>query len=165
MAIKELEVALENANVKAFLTMIRAAEGTNYPNGYRYMFGSRHDKERLFNDFKDHPRVYTPYKNKLGEDIRTSAAGAYQLIVKTWDVLQRRLKLTDFSPRSQDLCALELIREQGALGMIINGRTNEAIKLCNKIWASLYGSNVGQPERSLAQLDKYYQAAGGKFTA
>ncbi len=77
---------LSDKNVNAFLMMIRHCEGTDQSHGYEMLFGGK-----LFESFKDHPHIYSTYKNKNGEVIKTSAAGAYQIIYKTWEVLNTGL--------------------------------------------------------------------------
>src|SRR4051812_7182774 len=94
--------ALRNKNVRAFLEMIRHSEGTATPDGYSKLFGGK-----LFASFDDHPHIFFNYKNKVGQVIRTSASGAYQITYTTWGILKRRLELKDFSPESQDICAVE----------------------------------------------------------
>lgn len=158
---KQLMEVLKNSNVKAFLEMIRECEGTNYPDGYRYMFGSTPKHPNLMIDYKDHPRKYFDYTNRAGRKLHTSAAGAYQFIVKTWDALQEKLDLSDFSPTSQDIAAIQLIFEQKALNDIVSGHFKEAINKVRKIWASLPGSGNDQPEKSFLQASSFYQKAGG----
>jgi lysozyme len=152
-------------NLKAFLWTIRTAEGTAIENGYRIMFGYRY-----FDDFSDHPRQPAQFRDGRGKLLWTSAAGAYQFMAKTshttvdtWDRLQKRLKLPDFSPESQDKAAVELIREAGALDDVEAGHFAQAIHFCRGIWASLPGAGYGQPERKLATLQKAYTDAGGSL--
>lgn len=144
---------LQHANVKAFLQVIRFAEGTAGPDGYRTMFTGK-----KFNSFADHPR-----QNNCSGGLCSTAAGAYQFLSKTWDYLRVKLHLTDFSPESQDLAALELIREKGALEDVIAGNFESAIAKTNKTWASLPGSPYGQPTKTMAELKSKFQANGGKF--
>lgn len=158
------------ANTAAFLMTIRTAEGTAGPNGYRTLFGGG-----LFNGWADHPRIAKSFVDKAGNRLWTSAAGAYQFMavspipgggstsVNTWDVVSQRLGLPDFSPESQDLAAIELIREAGALGDVRAGRFEAAIGKVRRIWASLPGAGYSQPERSLADLSAVYASNGGTF--
>lgn len=146
------------SNERAFLDMLAYAEGTAGENGYRTMFG-----HRLFDSFADHPRQYFTFKNGRGETLRTSAAGRYQFLARTWDTLQRRLALPDFGPASQDAAALELVRERGALADVQAGRLQEAVTKCAPIWASLPGAGYAQPERKFSTLLASYQAAGGNL--
>lgn len=155
-----------DGNVQAFLGMLRYAEGTSGPDGYRTLFGGS-----LFDSFDDHPRIAVRYGN-----LWTTAAGAYQLMavsplptggstrVDTWDRLQAKLQLPDFSPASQDACAVELIRERGALGDVMAGRLSSAIAKCAPVWASLPGAGYNQPERQLASLQAAFQSSGGITT-
>lgn len=145
--------AAADPNLYAFLGMLRVSEGTAGPNGYRTLVGGS-----LFSSFADHPRVLIPLPN-LG--IKSSAAGAYQILRATWDGVSRKLDLPDFSPLSQDAAAIELIRQRGALGDVRAGRFAVAIQKCRKEWASLPGAGYGQRENSLARLEAAYRQAGG----
>ncbi len=145
----------EQQNVKAFLHMIRVAEGTAGADGYSTMVGGA-----LFRGFHDHPRVLVTITSR-GQQIKSSAAGAYQMLRGTWDEVRRRLGLTDFSPASQDRAAVELIRRRGALADVRAGRFADAIAKCRKEWASLPGAGYGQPEKSVGELFAAYVNAGG----
>jgi lysozyme len=81
--------------------------------------------------------------------------------VNTWDRLAEKLGLPDFSPAAQDVAAIELIREAGALGLVKAGRFAEAVNRVRKIWASMPGAGYSQPEKSLDALFAQYIAAGG----
>lgn len=154
------DAAVSTMNEKAFLDMIAYAEGTSGPDGYRTMFG-----HTLFESFADHPRKVFNFTNKRGEKLKTSAAGRYQFLARTWDGLQRRLSLPDFGPESQDTAALELVRERGALADVQAGRVTVAIAKCSKVWASLPGAGYAQPERKLTTLIAQFQGAGGNLEA
>ncbi|MBN8506128.1 MAG: glycoside hydrolase family 104 protein [Burkholderiales bacterium] len=138
--------------------MIAFAEGTaNRPGGgYATLFGGGQ-----FTSFADHPRQVFSFRNKRGEQLRTSAAGRYQFLARTWDELRQKLGLPDFGPESQDAAALELIRQRGALGDVDAGRLFTAIGKVSKVWASLPGAGYAQPERKHADLLAAYAAAGG----
>lgn len=148
--------SVSDTNVRAFLDMIAYAEGTSGPDGYRTMFG-----HRLFDSFADHPRQIFSFTNKRGQTLRTSAAGRYQFLARTWDSLRAKLGLQDFGPVSQDIAAIELIRQRGALGDIKAGRIVSAITKCAPVWASLPGAGYAQPERKQSDLIAAYQSAGG----
>lgn len=156
------------ANTAAFLMMIRTAEGTAGHNGYRTLFGGQ-----LFDDYSDHPRIAKAFVSN-GKRLWTSAAGAYQFMavspipggpsstkVNTWDVVQARLGLPDFSPASQDAAAVELIREAGALGDVRSGRFDQAVNKVRRIWASMPGAGYSQPEKSMDALRVTYLNNGG----
>ena len=163
------------ANTAAFLAMIRTAEGTADPDGYRALFGHNRRRPRLFDGWADHPRIAQQFTDGQGRRLWTSAAGAYQFMaispipgggatkVNTWDRIRDRLRLPDFSPASQDRAALELIREAGALGDVRAGRLADAIRKVRKVWASLPGAGYNQPERSADALQWAYISAGGNL--
>jgi muramidase (phage lysozyme) len=145
--------AAADPNVYAFLGMLRVSEGTAGPDGYRTLVGGS-----LFDSFADHPRTLVWLPN-LG--IKSSAAGAFQILRATWDGVRGKLGLPDFSPLSQDAAAIELIRQRGALADVRAGRFAVAIQKCRKEWASLPGAGYGQRENSLARLELAYRQAGG----
>lgn len=149
------------ANVRAFLDMIAYSEGTSGPDGYRYMFGAPRIAGRLITSYADHPRQYFSFTDNTGKTNKTSAAGRYQFLVKTWDSLKAKLGLQDFSPDSQDAACIELIRERGALNDVKAGRIQDAIAKCAPIWASLPGAGYNQPERKLGNLLAAFNDAGG----
>ncbi len=139
---------------KALLNTIRFAEGTwanGHEMGYRVMFGGG-----LMPSLERHPdRV-----------IRTSgyasaAAGAYQFMPFTWDLVTRSLGIRGFHPESQDQGALFLIQRRGALGLADAGQLTPrlAAKLAPE-WASfptMAGhSYYGQPVKRFAELKRFY---------
>lgn len=146
---------LEDANVAAFLWTVRVSEGTDVIDGYSMIVGGGR-----FEGFADHPRVLVDLP-ALG--IKSSAAGAFQIIRRTWDGVRDKLGLPDFSPACQDAAAVELIRQRGALADVRAGRFAVAIDKCKKEWASLPGAGYGQHENTLARLANAYTTAGGNL--
>lgn len=156
LLIKEkIKMNIAEKNLKAFLLMIRYAEGTSSQNGYQKLYGGN-----LFNDLSKHPNTAV---NKWG--ITSTAAGAYQILFKTWTEIQQKLKLTDFSPQSQDKAAVELIKRRKALDDVLAGRFAQALLKCRKEWASLPGAGYNQSEKSPIALAKVYKIAGGSIAA
>lgn len=141
----------EYKNLKAFLTMIQYAEGTYGKDGYRKIYGGG-----LVNDLSKHPNTAI---TKWG--VTSTAAGAYQILSKTWAELQAKLGLTDFSPLSQDKAAIELLKRRKALEDVLAGRFVQAIAKCRKEWASLPGAGYGQSEKNIETLFAVYKTAGG----
>jgi muramidase (phage lysozyme) len=147
------------ANTRAFLDMLAYSEGTTR-NGYATLFGGG-----TFDSFADHPRRLFRFTDGAGRQLKTTAAGRYQFLARTWDSLRDKLNLPDFGPESQDAAALELIRQRGALADVKAGRVSAAIAKCAPIWASLPGAGYNQPEHKLSSLVAAYQNAGGAVTA
>jgi muramidase (phage lysozyme) len=121
----ELEQYLSNPKVQAMLKVIRTAEGADY--NTRVGGGK-------FSDLSKKPgqKVYIPSIKDY-----SSAEGAYQFLNKTWDSVSKKLGLKDFSPKSQDLAALELIKQKGALTDILNNNFETAVNKLSSTWASL----------------------------
>lgn len=163
----------ERANVAAFLAMIRAAEGTAPPEAYGALFGWP-AAGRNFDPYSatGHPRVFFNYTDKSGKTVRTSAAGAYQIIWTTWSAyyvpfmawcgLNGR-ECTGFTPGTQDSFAEFLLSLDGALDDVKAGRLPEALAIARKRWASLPGAGYNQPERSQQFVINAYTNAGGRI--
>lgn len=146
-----------NKNLKAFLDMIALSEGTigKGDDGYNVLVGGK-----LFSSYKDHPRILVDLPN-LG--IKSSAAGRYQILRKTYDSMAKKLNLSDFEPSSQDAIAIELIKEKNALDDVEAGRFAKAVEKCQKVWASFPGAGYGQFENKLEKLQIAYENAGGQI--
>jgi len=158
----------QDANVTAFLAMLRFSEGTaRAADPYRVCYGYRHTIE----DLSDHPKITGEWAGEpldnLGPDYIgkiSTAAGAYQIIRPTWQGCKRALALSDFSPASQDAAAVYLIRQAGALDAVKKGDFDTAVKLCAREWASLPGANApGQAMRRMSSLRAAYEAGGGSY--
>lgn len=143
---KELESYLDNKNVQAFLGLIRDTEGTSKGvDPYRVYGGSAKNqiKDLSKPDFKRWGFTQTDGKKNT-----SSASGAYQFLERTWNGLAKQHGLKDFSPRSQDLGAIALLKQSGALDAILKGDFDTAVKKANRTWASLPGSPYAQHTRS-----------------
>jgi muramidase (phage lysozyme) len=156
-------------NVVAFLDMIAASEIDAYTlahsdDGYNVLVGS-HGPEivdgqsiapdvRLFGSYTAHPNILNPQLN-------STAAGRYQELYHNYVAYKQLLNLPDFSPLSQDLIAIQQIRERKALSLILAGQITAAIYACSNLWASLPGNNYGQRQNQISMLVSAYKAAGG----
>ena len=170
------EAAMQGDNMRAFLTVIAWAEGTERaPDPYRVCYGYRH----TIRDLGEHPAVLRADGTRewsgerlsdamcrgagLSPGCVSTAAGRYQLIRPTWVRCKRALRLPDFGPASQDAAAVYLIRERGAVDEVEAGRIEEAIRLCRTEWASLPGNSAGQPQRAMSELLAQFERAGGNL--
>jgi muramidase (phage lysozyme) len=149
-----------SVQLSAFLAMIATSEGTAAigDTGYNCLVGSTARQPILFGSYADHPRV----KVQLRPDLVSTAAGRYQILARFFDAYKATLKLSDFSPGSQDAIAAQMIRERNALVDIEAGRFDEAVAKVKNIWASLPGSGYGQHENQLADLRDAFVKAGGQ---
>ncbi|BAZ40348.1 hypothetical protein NIES4101_63090 [Calothrix sp. NIES-4101] len=138
--------------MQAFLATIRWAEtGTNTKESYRKLVFNG-----TFNNFSTHPLIKqcAPIN---GKRVCSTAAGAYQMLDKSWWDLQPKLKLTDFSPQSQDRMAVEYIRRNNAIADIESGNFTKAACKVGKIWASFPCNSYNQNPKSMQELNNYYQ--------
>lgn len=153
---KELMKYLERSEVQALLATLRAGEGTLNDNGYRTGFGHRH-----IESLKSHPmKVWSG----------SSAAGAYQAMDYTWPAAAAKLGLLDFTPLSQDLFALQQIKNKHGvdLGTFTDADLEGIVHKLSWEWASLPGpdgmsrynfNGRKQPAKSYAKLWDVYAAA------
>lgn len=160
-----------SSNMRAFINMIAACEGTANAGGYATLYGSRPGNIKTFDGWADHPRL----AQRISTTDRrwTSAAGLLQWMaispipgggstrLDTWDRMQKKLNLPDFSPESQDRAAVELFREFDALADIEAGRVLQAARKLKSQWASLPGAGYGQGERTESYVMAQYTQAGG----
>lgn len=148
-------------NIIAALDTIAWSEGTDdgkqttNDRGYDVLVGGG-----LFTGYADHPR-----KSVFLPKIKTwsTGAGRYQILERFWDAYKIQLKLPDFGPLSQDMIAIQLMRETKAVPMLERGDIEGALAAMRSRWASLPGAGYGQHEHQLANLLAAYTRAGGSF--
>jgi lysozyme len=141
---------------RALLNTIRYAEGT-WKNGedigYHVMFGGS-----LTPSLDRHPNRVN-YSSRYA----SAAAGAYQFMPFTWDMVVRATGLQGFHPEAQDQAAIFLIQRRGALHLADRGQLSPelAARLAPE-WASfptLAGhSYYGQPVKRYDELRRFYEA-------
>ncbi|WP_426111322.1 paar repeat-containing protein [Massilia sp. PWRC2] len=150
--------ALKNANAQAFLKAIADAEGGDYDFKYGAVKGRRNDPWR-FTDYSTHPGP--------GSGGVTTAAGMYQITKATWeDHGERRMGLTDFTPETQDLIAVSILRGSGAIEKIKAGDIQSGVAEASHQWASLpkgrgLSGRYNQPYVQFERFEAAYKAAGG----
>lgn len=167
-------VAAGGQNIVAYLDMLAVSEIDGWTrehsdDGYNVLVGSHGPitkknnaggryvvpaKLLTFSSYASHPNVYNAETN-------STAAGRYQLLSRYYAPYAKQLNLRDFSPTSQDLIAIQQIRERRAIPLIVSGQIAAAIKACSNIWASLPGNDYGQHQNDIAMLVAAYKAAGG----
>lgn len=141
----------------AFLSMIAYAEGTG--DRYDLLFGYEQ-----FTSYARHPnrRVCKPSTFSPDGMLCSTAAGRYQIIHDTWvSVVLAAERLPDFSPRSQDRAAKILLWRRGVNNADRQLTYQEFQRAVTKIkaeWASMPGSQYGQPTRTMAELWRVYSA-------
>lgn len=146
MATREnFEKLLGSPNVQKMLDLIANAEGVKH--GYNTLFGN----ERL-NDLSWHPNVKKDFTQTDGKKNVTTAAGRYQFLKDTWDGVAKQLGLKDFSPKNQDIAAVALLAQNGALPSVLKGDFKTAVQKSGSTWASLPSSPYAQPKRSWKEL-------------
>lgn len=146
----QLEQHLHNPNVRQFLDYIAQSEGT-IKHGYQTAFGGG-----LIDNLSRHPGKRHAFKQMDGKSNVTTAAGRYQFLSSTWNNLANRYGFEDFGARNQDLGAIALLADAGALGDVLNGDWASAIRKSGKTWASLPSSPYAQPKRSMAEAERFF---------
>jgi muramidase (phage lysozyme) len=150
----DFHAALQHKNVVAFLHLIREGETNQTDNAYREMFGGA-----LF----PAPPWRHPHRAVTVGRYTSTAAGAYQFLSRTWDGLVSQFHFEDFSPFNQDLGAVALVAQHGALEDVIVGRITDAVQKCRKEWASLPGAGDGQVEITFGQALATYKNFDGEL--
>lgn len=141
---------LADPNVKAFIGAISQAEGGDYDLKYGGVKGKKKDPWK-FSDFSTHPGV--------GADGVTTAAGMYQINKKTWKEMGDKMGLADFSPGTQDLLAVEILRTIGVVDKIKDGDIASALSAASNRWAAL-PQGPGKPGRYKQPFVSYEDFAG-----
>lgn len=136
---------LTHPNVKAFLSMIGKSEGGDYHAKYGWHPGAT---ELTFTDESTHPG--------FGHKHLSSASGLYQINRACWQEHGVKAQgLTDFSPATQDLIAVQAMRYRKALDDVIAGRLQSAIDALKKNeWVSFQ-------VHSCDELAHWFVQAGG----
>lgn len=130
------------ANVEKFLKLITFTEGTDrQKTPYNELFGFTN-----FVGYSSHPNILIRSSN-----YSSTAAGRYQILKRT----AKMLKMKDFTPESQDMAAIELIKQAGAYNFVLAGEWEKAIEKTNNVWASLPGSPYGQPTHKMKDAIKF----------
>ncbi|HEV2679429.1 MAG TPA: glycoside hydrolase family 104 protein [Rhodanobacter sp.] len=122
--------------------------------GYNVLVGSTAAHPILFGSYAAHPHI-------LNHELNSTAAGRYQFIWATWQMAAKVCSLTDFSPVSQDIACVWLLKQCGAYEPLIAGDLDAAMAHASKEWASLPGSTAGQHVNSSLALQKVFSDAGG----
>lgn len=147
MATKQDLINARNApNVLKFLNLIARAEGTE-KYGYNTAFGGDY-----FGDLSRHPNIKKNFKQTDGKVNSSGASGRYQFLNSTWNGLSKKYGLEDFGAVNQDLGAIALITENGALKDVQSGNFKKAIDKLGNIWASFPSSPYKQHKRSYEYL-------------
>lgn len=147
-------------NLRAFLDTIAWSELNDglltkeTDNGYRVIVGSTAAKPILFDSYADHPRRKMDIPRL---HIYSTAAGRYQIVMRTWDELQAHYRFPDFGPKSQDWAARALIFRRHALKEVEGGNIENAITKCCNEWASFPGNNYGQGAHKMERLLAHYE--------
>ena len=143
---QDLINARNDPNVLRFLNLIARAEGTE-KYGYNTAFGGNY-----FGDLSQHPNIKKQFKQTDGKVNSSGASGRYQFLNSTWNGVSKKYDLNDFGGVNQDLGAIALIAENGALKDVQGGNFKKAIDKLGNIWASFPSSPYKQHKRSYDYL-------------
>ena len=143
---QDLINARNDPNVLRFLNLIARAEGTE-KYGYNTAFGGNY-----FGDLSQHPNIKKQFKQTDGKVNSSGAAGRYQFLNSTWNGVSKKYDLNDFGGVNQDLGAIALIAENGALKDVQGGNFKKAIDKLGNIWVSFPSSPYKQHKRSYDYL-------------
>lgn len=120
---KQLLAAAEHPAVKELLSEIRGGRGYNQLDN-----GSMFEGE----DFHPGKSVFIP-----GENVWSTGAGAYGILLGTWTDLVERYGFEDFSPKTQDLAAVAILADLDALTDVLVGRRKSALDKLWRVWPEI----------------------------
>ncbi len=144
---------LTEPEVQAFLSVLRFKESSNQ---YDIVTGSK----IKFTDFSAHPRIKVWFKNPDGTKYPSTAAGAYQFTYDTWKDFGLSKGLSDFSPRSQDIAAVNLLRHLNVTSELKAGNLDKAFFNAGKRFDAFplneTGISISKGNRSLEPLKNLY---------
>lgn len=160
-SVSKYEQLLNNSMARRALDIIAASENADY----NTTFGGG-----TFDDFSRHPNIQRKFKQKDGKTSSSGAAGRYQFLKGTWNDLQEKLGLKDFSPRSQDIGALALLDQargsggKSALELALEGNYQGMVEKAGNIWASFPSApaKYSQPKHGWNKMNKIIASATGK---
>lgn len=150
------------SNVVRMLDLIAWSEGTSDSpitknNGYDVIVSGVTGPE-VFTDYSTHPFEHRPAQIvRLVPRLLSTAAGRYQLLQRFFEVYKERLKLPDFSPLSQDIIAVQQMKEKHAIELLTTGNIESAIESLSNVWASLPGNNYNQGGKDMQQLLEHWK--------
>ena len=154
----EDQASLATPNVRAFIRAIAMAEGGDYNLKFGGVKGRKNDPWS-FSDYSTHPGA--------GKGGSITAAGMYQINEGTWRESGGKIGLHDFSPGTQDLLAVEILRELHVIQAIKEGDLATALSAASRRWAALpQGPGLGnryppQPFKSYDEFLACYKENGG----
>jgi len=119
-----LETHLKHPNVQGFLSLVANTEGATYNSRFGDRLGGR---RKTFDDYSQYP----------DGGPANDPSGRYQFNPNTYDDLSRKLGLTDYSPHTQDLMAVQRIIDRGAMPSLLAGDLDAVLPDVAPEWASL----------------------------
>jgi len=159
MAVITLDKAGDIRVIK-FLDLIAFSEGTSTiadtkNDGYDVIVTGIHGIE-VFTDYSTHPFAKGRPPVVINAHLSSTASGRYQELLKNYIFYSKELHISNFSPLSQDLIAMQHIKERGAISHIHLNEIQTAISLCSTIWASFPGNNYLQGGKAMSTLMAYW---------
>ncbi|EFC43438.1 muramidase [Naegleria gruberi] len=158
----EMDKNLLNRNIRAFLELIAFCEAT-YTFGYNRLVNGTpttdpfqtcysHGIVNITSNLNTHPFILV----SLNATLKSTAAGKYQYLNRTWHSLPKEIHNNLFTPYGQDRGAIALLMRRESLQAIKQGNIELALNLCNKEWASFPNSPYGQPTKKMEECLKKY---------
>lgn len=155
------QVALKSNNIVNSATGIPIKPTDAIASGY--------SSARAFNSYSNHPYFYVTLKSlsEVPNQEETSAAGAYQIVSRTWDGRNKK-DIPDFSPLSQDKYAVKLLEGKKLLALVAKGQIRKVLADSGlaREWSSMgpnppLKDNTYQPYVDPESIIKIYVKNGG----
>lgn len=156
--IQQLEQYLSNPRVRIFLQALADGEGTLRKGYNPYAIYGGNVKNQAQNWDPNSFFQRWDFKDQTGKRGVATASGKYQMLRSTWDGQAKKYGMQDFSPRNQDLAAVGLLVENGALPHILNGDWVNAVNKASRTWASLSPNVYNQATRTGQETEAFMNA-------
>ncbi|WP_229477077.1 paar repeat-containing protein [Massilia rubra] len=159
--LEENRVYLKQPNIRAFLRAMChcLGGGVDFLDGA--IRGRRNDPWR-FTDFSTHPGA--------GHNGICTAAGLYRITREVWQEVGARMDLSDFCAETQELIAVDVLRELGVLGKIQAGDIDATLAAAATCWPGLPRTPGSQarfaaPDAAYESFMQKYGECGGTIAS
>ncbi|NHZ35386.1 glycoside hydrolase family 104 protein [Massilia sp. CCM 8692] len=152
---------MKQPNIRAFLRAMChcLGGGVDFLDGA--IRGRRNDPWR-FTDFSTHPGA--------GHNGICTAAGLYRITREVWQEVGARMDLSDFCAETQELIAVDVLRELGVLGKIQAGDIDATLAAAATCWPGLPRTPGSQarfaaPDAAYESFMQKYGECGGTIAS
>lgn len=137
---------LPDLRVRAFLEIIASKETNGIPlEKSWYVLNEEINSSKYATSLDKHPWLGLPFTDAIKKGIKSTAAGRYQLTLTAWkEAIEKYSGPEDFSPTAQSRLAVIRMEYRQALGLIRQGKIQEAVPKLKDEWVVLKSYPINQ---------------------